>query len=171
MDLRKELLKAHNRTQALRIVRYVGKDTARFKSLVDVYLEGPYRVTQRASWPLGICVENYPPMVKPHLKRLLDFLKRPGTHDAVRRNTMRLLQYAEIPKRNHGQVVNVCFEYLQQKNIAVAIKVFAMSVLRKIIDDQPELLQELKVILEDQFPFATAAFRSRARKVLKSIPA
>jgi hypothetical protein len=168
MDLRKELLKGHNRNQAQKIADYACNSPAKFKSLIDIYLEGPYRITQRASWPIGMCVEKYPVMVKPHLKQLLDFLKHPGTHDAVRRNTMRLLQYVDIPKRNHEQVINICFAYLQQKNIAVAIQAFAMSVLAKIIHDKPELQRELKIILEDQFPFASPAFRSRALKVLKS---
>ena len=162
-------MKAHSLLQTNKIVRYVGKDPERFKSLIDIYLAGPYRVTQRASWSIGKCIEQHPPLVGPHLKRLLDFLKKPGVHDAVKRNTMRLLQYVDIPKRNHDQVLNICFDYLQEKNLPVAIKVFSMSVLPDIIHDKPELQQELRIILEDQFPYSSAAFRSRARKVLKDI--
>lgn len=162
-------MKAHNLRQTNKIVRYVGKDPGRFKSLIDIYLEGPYRVTQRASWSIGKCIETHPPLVGPHLKRLLDFQTKPGVHDAVKRNTMRLLQYIDIPKRNHDQVLSLCFNYLQEKNLAVAIKVFSMSVLTGIIRDKPELQQELRIILEDQFHYSSAAFRSRARKVLKAI--
>jgi hypothetical protein len=169
MDLQKELDKAHNRQQAEKITRYVGNDPARFASLIKIYLQGPYRITQRASWPIGKCIERNPKLAGPHLKTLLDFLKKPGVHDAVKRNTMRLLQHINIPKRNQDQVMTICFEYLQEPKLAVAIKAFAMTSLMKVIHDKPELLQELRVIIEDELPYATAAFRSRGNKVLKQI--
>lgn len=168
MDLRKEVLKEHSRVQAHKIADYVGSNAQRFEALIEVYLAGPYRVTQRAAWPLSLCVEQHPTLIGPHLKKVLDYLKKPGIHDAVKRNTMRLLQFITIPKRNQDQVVNLCFDYLLRKQEPVAVKAFSMTVLSKIIHDKPELQQELKIILEDQLPFATPAFRSRAMKILKN---
>lgn len=169
MDLQTELIKAHNRQQAEKITRYIGDNPARFASLIKIYLEGPYRITQRASWPIAKCVERNPSLVKPHIKSLLDFLNTPGVHDAVKRNTMRLFQYIDIPKRNHDQVMTICFAYLQERKLPVAIKAFAMTVLMKVIHDKPELLQELRIIIEDELPYASAAFRSRGTKVLKQL--
>jgi len=169
MDLAKALLKEHSRTQMLKIVDYVGQNEARFKVLVEVYLTGPYRITQRAAWPLSYCVEHHPALVKPHLRRLLDFLDRPDAHVAVKRNTMRLLQFVDLPKRFEGRVAEFCFAFLQSKSETIAVKVFAMSTLHRIVKAQPELGPELKIIIEDQLPYAGPAFRSRALKVLKSI--
>lgn len=168
MDLRKEVLKEHSKAQAHKIADYVGSSAVRFQALIEVYLAGPYRVTQRAAWPLSLCVEQHPALIGPHLKKMLDHLKKPGIHDAVKRNTMRLLQFVTVPKRNQDQVVNLCFDYLLRKQEPVAVKAFSMTVLSRIIHDKPELQKELRVILEDQLPFATAAFRSRALKILKS---
>lgn len=169
MDLTKALLKEHSKAQMTKIVDYVGQNKARFKVLVEVYLSGPYRVTQRAAWPLSYCVERYPGLVKPHLKRLLDFLDKPGIHDAVKRNTLRLLQYIELPKRLHGRVADLCFQYLQSKREPIAVKAFSLTVLQRIVEVEPELGTELKIIIEDQLPYASPAFRSRAMKVLKTI--
>ena len=169
MDLTKALLKEHSKAQMIKIVDYVGQNDARFKVLVEVYLAGPYRVTQRAAWPLSYCVERYPGLVKPHLKRLLDFLDKPGIHDAVKRNTLRLLQYIELPKRLHGRVADLCFQYLQSKREPIAVKAFSLTVLQHIVEVEPELGAELKIIIEDQLPYASPAFRSRALKVLKTI--
>ncbi len=169
MDLTKALLKEHSKAQMTKIVDYVGQNQARFKVLVEVYLAGPYRVTQRAAWPLSYCVERHPDLVKPHLKRLLDFLNKPGIHHAVKRNTLRLLQYIELPKRLHGRVADLCFQYLQSKGEPIAVKAFSLTVLQRILEEQPELGSELKIIIEDQLPYASPAFRSRAMKVLKVI--
>ena len=51
----------------------------------------------------------------------------------------------------------------------MAVRVFSMSVLARIAHDQPELKNELKIMIEDQLPFGSAAFLARARKVLKQL--
>jgi hypothetical protein len=99
----------------------------------------------------------------------MDYLYTPGIHNAVKRNTMRLLQFAKIPKAYSGQVVEKCFHYLLDKKEAVAVKVFSMTVLSHIVRNEPELKHELRIIIEDYLPYATPGFISRARKVLKEI--
>ena len=81
MDLQKEILKEHSKAQAHKLAGYVGNNPSRFKFLVEVYLAGPYRVTQRAAWPLSICAERHPDLIIPHLKKLLNFLSKPCIHD------------------------------------------------------------------------------------------
>jgi hypothetical protein len=169
MDLKKRLDLGQSKTQTNEIVDYVNGIPNRFKELVEVFLNGHYRTTQRAASPLSICVEKWPYLIDPHLKKLLDHLGNPRAHDAVKRNTMRLFQFIDIPNRYHGRVVDLCFEYLRNPKIAVAIRVFSMTVLANVIDDQPDMKKELKLILEDQLPYGSAAFKSRAGKVLKKI--
>jgi hypothetical protein len=169
MDLQKEILREHSKAQALKIVRYVGTNPSRFAILVAVFLEGPYRVTQRAAWPLTICAEEHPPLIAPHLKKILAFVGKPGVHDAVKRNTMRLLQFVDIPRALQGAVADLCFLYLQNKTEAVAVRVFAMTVLGKIAKTNPELKHELMLLIEDGLPYGTAAFHSRAKKVMKEL--
>lgn len=108
-------------------------------------------------------------MVIPHLKVILNYLKKPGIHDAVKRNTMRLLQFIDIPKRYQGQVAGICFGYLQDAKEPVAIKAFSMTVLASIARQNPDLRQELAIVIEDQLPYGSPAFVSRGRKVLKEI--
>lgn len=169
MDLTRELLRAHTKNQATKISDYVSDSPARFKALVDIFLKGPYRITQRASWPLNLCIERHPALVKPHLKRILKLLQEPGIHDAVKRNTMRFLQFCTIPRALHGNVADLCFQYLESKKEAVAVKVFAMTVLSSLIENEPDLKKELRIILEDQLPYASAGFTVRAHRVLKAL--
>jgi hypothetical protein len=171
MDLRKEILKEHSKRQTTKLVDYVGNNPTRFKALVNVFFAGPYRVTQRAAWPISICVEKHPRLVGPHLKKMLDYLKKPDIPDSVKRNTVRLLQHIEIPKRLHGRVADVCFGYLQNRKERVAVRVFSMSVLGEVAHHNPALKNELRLIIEDEQPYASAGFISRARKVLKKLKA
>lgn len=169
MDIRKEILKEHSKTQCDKICRYVGNNPGRFNDLIVIYFDGPKVVTQRAAWPVSRCIENHPELIKPHLNKMLDFTQQPGVHDAVKRGTMRCLQFVEVPKKYHGKLVQICFDFVESKSEAVAIKVFAMIVLCKIIKDEPDLKKELRIIIEDQMPYGSGAFRSRGRKVLKEL--
>ncbi|HEY3403786.1 MAG TPA: hypothetical protein VGK59_10395 [Ohtaekwangia sp.] len=170
MDLTKEIRKEHSKTMAHKIAGYVGNNPTRFKALLNIYLGGPYRITQRAAYPLGVCAERYPELIMPHLSKLIHFVRKPGIHNAVKRNTLRMLQFIEIPGRYHGRIAALCFEYLQSKHEPVAVKVFSMSVLSAIVNKNRDLQKELRIILEDQMPFASAAYLSRARKVLRNLP-
>ena len=169
MDIGKELAREHSRSRMMKIVDYVGDNPARFKALVDVFLAGPYRITQRAAWPLSYCAEREPALIIPHLKAILNYLKKPGIHDAVKRNTIRLLQFIDIPKRYQGQVADICFAYLQDPKEPVAIRAFSMTVLASIARQNPDLREELAIMIEDHLPYASPAFVSRGRKVLKEI--
>ena len=167
MDFRDSLQKTHSKAQSVKIADNVGVNKARFKKLLDVYLTGPYRITQRAAWPLSLCVERHPRLIQPHLGQILRHLERPGVHDAVRRNTVRMLQSIEIPPRFRGKVADLCFAYLKNRKEPIAIRVFSMTVLKNLSTTEPDLMQELRLLIEDELPYASAAFRARARTTLK----
>jgi hypothetical protein len=171
MDLKKRLNLGQSKKLALEIVDYVNGSPIRFKELVKIYLNGPYRITQRAALPLSYCIEKWPYLIDSHWKKIIHFIEKPEAQDAVKRNTMRLLQFVDIPKRYHGAVAGLCFRYLQDPKVAVAIRVFSMTVLDNIINDQPDIQKELKLILEDQMPYGSAAFKNRAMKILKRLSA
>ena len=134
---------------------------------MNVFLNGPYRVTQRSGWPLSYCVEHHPELIKPHIRKIILNLNAPGLHHATKRNTLRLLQFIEIPKSMLGIVADVSFRFLCDPKEPIAVKVFSMAILSKMSQHQPEIGRELKLIVEDQLPFAGPAFSSRARKVMQ----
>lgn len=171
MDLRKHLSRSGAIGELTKMGDDLGSNIPLFKALVDIYIEGPYELTHRAAHVINIITARYPQMIQPHLKRIITHLEKPGVHDAYRRNTIRMLQWIELPRIFQGLILDICFRYLQDKKEAIAIKVFSMSVISKIASDEPSLLAELSIILEDQLPYAGPAFRSRAAKVLRAIRA
>lgn len=167
MDLKAQILREHSKANCMAITKYVGSNPKRFGELVKVYIAGPYRVTQRAAWPLSCCIEDHPTLIEPHLKKILDFVTMPDAPVAVKRNTVRLLQFIEVPKKFQGRVTEICFNFLNDKKETVAVQVFAMTALSNIAKHQPELANELRVIIEDRLPYASAGFKSRGVKTLK----
>jgi hypothetical protein len=166
MNLKEALLKEHSKAQCDKIVRYIGNNKERFAELMKLFFKGEYRVTQRAAWPMSYCVRNHPTLIKPYLKKLIDNLEKPAQHDAVIRNSVRLLQDVEIPEDHHGRVMTICFNFIQSNETAVAIKAFSLTILKNLAKQYPEIIPEVKAIIEERWEHETAAFRSRAKKLL-----
>ena len=168
MVLRSEILKEHSKAQCTKIVKWVGDSQERFDELFDLFLHDEYRVVQRAAWPVGNAVMAHPSLIDKHWKHLINNLQKPGLHDAVKRNSIRLLQDIEIPKKFHGEIMNICFAYLESPEEPLAVKAFSMSVLANLAKQYPEIIPELKLLIEDQLPRQTAGFISRGKKILKA---
>jgi hypothetical protein len=169
MNLLKLILKEHSKATTSKIVTYVGSDPTRFATLVTIFLQGPYLVTQRAAWPISYCVQNHPELIKGHLEKMIDFADQPGVHDAVKRNTIRSLQFVAMPRNLQGKVFDFCFRCLANPKEPIAVRVFSMTVLSNLAKENPELKNEIIPLIEDQLPFASAGFRSRGTRVLKEL--
>jgi len=114
MDILKLLRAEHSKKQTDRIVAYIGEDKERFAQLIELFFKGEYRITQRAAWPLSYCVRRHPDLITPYYRQLLDNLGRKDIPVAVIRNTVRLLQDVSIPRRWHGRVMSICFEFVAE---------------------------------------------------------
>jgi len=167
MDLRETILKKYTLENCNAIVEWVGYSQKRFDELFNLFLEGDYRVTQRAAAPISYCVEAHPEFIDENYAGLIACLKRPGLHDAVKRNSIRLLQFVDIPEKFQGDVMNLCFQYLENPTEAVAIKAFSLTVLGNMARHYPEIIPEIKLLIEEQLPLQSAAFKSRAKVFLK----
>jgi hypothetical protein len=169
MQLREQILLEHTKANCDTIVQWVGGSQQRFDELFALFLTDVYRVSQRAAWPLSYCVEAHPEFIKKNFGKLIKNLQHPGLHDAVKRNTVRLLQYVAIPKKHQGTVMDICFGYVASPIEAVAVKAFSLTVLGNLAKQYPDIIPEIKLLIEAQLPHQTPAFRSRAKAFLKGV--
>lgn len=169
MKLKETILKEHSKANCLKIVKWVGSDQKRFDELFNLFLNDEYRVVQRAAWQVSYCVEAHPAFMQKHFSRLVKNLEQPNLHDAVKRNTVRLLQYVNIPEKFHGRVMDICFRFTSSPDEAPAVKAFSITVLQNLVKQYPEIINELKLIIEERWDYETAAFKSRAKKILNLV--
>ncbi len=170
MNIRDEILREHSRKQSEKIAKYIGSDKKRFAELMNLFLGNTYRVTQRAAWIVSICSERNPKLIQPYLSKMVKMMEG-KVHDAVKRNTLRIFQNIELPKSLWGKTVDVCFRFLISPDEPIAIKIFAMTVASNICKHEPELKNELELVIEDQMENASAGFSARAKRILKEIRA
>ncbi len=170
MNLRNEILKEHSKANTLQIAAWVGDDRERFGALLTLFLEDEYRVVQRVAWILNTIAEKHPALITPHLEVMIARMQEPGIPVAVKRNVIRMLQYMDMPESIHGPVMQVCFDWLADPRETVAVRCFSMTVLAKLARIYPEIVQELRIIIEDHLGSQpTAGFKARARKVLSDV--
>jgi len=169
MQLRETILSEHSKANCTRIASWVGSNQQRFDELFDLFLNDEYRVVQRAAWPLSNAVIAHPQLIQKHFGRLLKNLNKTGLHDAVKRNTVRLMQDISIPKKYQGKVMNICFDYIISPVEKPAVKAFSLTVLQNLSKQYPEIKQELKTIIEDRWDLESTAFKSRAKKIIKDL--
>ncbi len=158
----------HSKAQASRIVAWVGRDPHRFAELLGFVTGADKRLAQRAAWPLSYCVREHPKLARPHLERMLLNLKTPGQHAAIRRNTFRLLEEIELPDSLHGLATELSLAALGSAEEPVAVKVYAMTVLKRLIAHYPELEFEVRALIDEQKHHQSAAFFSRVRRLFGS---
>lgn len=135
--------------------------------LVHLFTTDDYRVVQRAAWPIGTIAETQPQLLQKHLPLLVSLLRKPGLHIAVRRNITRLLQYINIPEELKGDVMDACFSFICDVQEKAAVKAFSLTILEQLSKEYPEILPEIVTVIEERWEYETAAFHSRARKILK----
>ena len=169
MNIKESLLSGHSKARTMKIVNYVGDDKKRFRELITAFLEGEYRLTQRAAWPLSYCGTAHPKWILSYTQKLLNKLREPNIHNAVKRNILRVWQNCDLHEKYAGEIYDVCNGYLHSLEEPIAIRVFAMSVMANLCKKFPELSPELKMMVEDMIPFGGPAIRSRGKKVLKEL--
>ncbi len=76
MNLKDAILQEHSKAQCNRIVNYIGSDKKRFSELMDLFLNGEYRVCQRAAWPVSNCVSLHPQLIEPYLDKIIKRLSK-----------------------------------------------------------------------------------------------
>ncbi|HRE49925.1 MAG TPA: hypothetical protein PK339_00785 [Flavitalea sp.] len=166
MDLEKTLLKEHSKEQCDAIVAYIGEDPRKFARLMNLFLSGDALVRQRAGWPLSYCVQSCPGLALPYFDQLLKMLTTPNIHPAISRNITRLFQYTPVPKRFQGRLMDACFGFISDPRSPIAVRAFSLSILEKMTEDYPEIFPEIQLIIEEHWDEASAAFRSRAKRIM-----
>ena len=112
------------------------------------------------------CAIDHPEFMKHNFDKLVENLKKPGIHDSVKRNSLRLLEAIDIPEKYEGDIMEICFQFVEVPDEPVAIKAFSLTILGKLAKKYPEIIPEIKLLIEDQVPYQTAGFKGRAKKLL-----
>jgi hypothetical protein len=171
MNIKAELLgdERQSKRKATLVAEYASSSEQAFGELMDCFLSDEKVLSQRAAYSLGIASSKNPDLTKPHIGTLVRQLGRSDVHDAVLRNSARILETASIPEEFHAGLIDTTLKIIQDRQFAIAIRTFSLTILYNLSRIYPELKSELKFVIEERLEFESAAFKSRARKILNRI--
>jgi hypothetical protein len=148
------------------LIAAAGDDPVIFGHLAELAIQGKGSIPMRASWALEGIDNNFPELAGPYIKPLIKSVDK-IKHTGALRNILKLLSRKKIPQVMQGRLINHCFEWLNDRNIPVAVKVYAMQIVANLSEEYPELLVELKGVLETLYDSSSPGFKSMAKKILK----
>ena len=168
MNIKEALLEEHTKANTLRITEFIGSDPEKFEELMNLILNDEYRVVQRGSWVVRHCHDKEPSLILPYLEEVISKLRNPS-HDAYKRNMLVILSEVDVPDKFIGELADICFDSLENRSEAVAIRAHAISNLYNICFKEPDLANELRLLLEEFMPHESAGFKSKAKKTINNL--
>ena len=124
--------------------------------------------SDRAAWVLTFWMDEHSEKLQTLLPRFIKWLSDKNVSEPVKRQTLSIIQHMEIPETFHGKIMEICFDTIQSADIGSAPKAFCLHLLNRLCSIYPELLPEIRLIIEDRWPIEKAAFRSAASHLLKN---
>jgi len=137
----------------------------RTAEFIDLFFSDDLRISHKAGWIIQLLAEYAPEFIISYIPLFIEQLSNPA-HDAYVRNTMRAFQDLPLQEDYEGILYDIAFAYLTDPKSAIAIKVFSMSVLRKIAIKYEGLIEELIAAIEVEIPHGSSGFKNRAAKEL-----
>ena len=137
-------------------------------NLLELCLTIKYPFTQYSSWLLSHVAENHREFLLPfHQDLILVFLK--CTDHSTQRNLGNTL--LKLPETNYksDEMLERLFNFLQNSDTKVALKAYAMYLLIPLVKPYPELIRELKLVINSRVELESKAYLGAVKKVEKML--
>lgn len=166
MNLIEQLSKPQSKSNADRITRWALREKSNFSALLKLVFGNEERMAQLAAWPLNEAARKKPEWILPHTTALFKLIEK-KTHAAVARNILRIYEEIELPKKDLGRMTSICFSILQNPGRTIAERAYAMGILSRICEKEPDLARELLLVADDCLQEQIPALTARVKMVHK----
>ena len=132
--------------------------------LIGIVFEKEEPVSRRAIWALDVLDESYPKLVEPFIEDMIKNLSFEG-HDAFKRHSLRILSRHQIPETYEVIVFDFCLKIVTG-NEATASKLFAIHILYRFAEKEPEIMHELIAAIEIGIQGGSVGLKNIGNKTL-----
>jgi len=168
MSLIEIIMAEHSKAQAKMIADIIIQEPVLLGELMEIIFSNTEPASRRAAWPLRFIHNRDLKILLPYFPLIVEEL--PGVESvAVQRSLLYILAYSDIPEDYHGQLLQFTSQLLTNRNTSVASTIYSMDIFFKLSLDEPDLLFELKNMLEMLMPYGSAGVKSKSRRIIKKI--
>jgi len=168
MSLSEIIMAEHSRAQAVLIADIIIQKPSLLDELMKIIFAEEEPLSRRAAWPLRFIHEeekclfnNYFPIIITKLPEIKSV--------AIQRNLLYILAYSHVPESYYGSLLDFTSKILLNTSSSVASIIYSIDIFYNLSKKEPELLNELKLMIELLLPNATAGVRSKSLRTLKKI--
>ena len=124
----------------------------------------------RATWLMDKVYDEAPELVRPYIPQMIQLIPKLKCH-SKQRQFLKLISTEPLPKKISGHFINSCFDLLISNATPVAVRVYAMQILFNFSQQEPDIKNELALVIEEFMIDGSAGFRCRGKRILKKLQA
>ncbi|TKG96438.1 hypothetical protein EYV94_04085 [Puteibacter caeruleilacunae] len=167
MNLKEIVLGSLHKEEGALIAHTIKDNPKQIRELIDIARLN-HKKAWRAAWLLDNVNDLSPQFVRPLVPAIIELLT-PTLPDGHKRHFLKIIALHPLPKDIPGDLINYCFDWLNDLTVPIAVRVNAMQFIFHATSRYPELKQELQLTIETHLEHGSAGFKSRGGKILKAL--
>ncbi len=132
------------------------------------FATGEHKRAWRATWLMDKVYDEAPELIRCYIPQMIELIPSLKC-ESKQRQLLKLISCEPLPKNISGEFINCCFDYLISSSTAVAVKVHAIQILFNFAQQEPDIKNELVLVIEECMIDGTTGFKARGRKLLKKL--
>ncbi len=151
-------------------VELMGTDEKIFARLISISIEEKVPLCWRAARVIDLACEKHKYLFESYINTIINSFDK-FKSDGQKRIYLRIISRYRLNQAIHeaAKLINICLDYLTYSQESIAVKAFAMEIIYNISKDEPDLQNELMLIIEDRMQFYSAGLKSKGRRILKDL--
>ncbi len=148
--------------------RQVSESESDIKILFELNDSADEKIAWRSAYIIDMVHDYKKEAILPYLTRIAEKAPHVKNH-SIKRHYCRILAQHDLSELASGSLLDSCFEWLQMQEIPIAVKAHCMMILYNLCEEYPELIPELKAVLENLIPYGSKGEVNRAKSILKQL--
>jgi len=124
-------------------------------------------IAWRAYWTFEHCIDSKEQAAY-FLDNIVNNLNSYKT-DGLKRHALKIVLMFNPSEYDSLKLIDFCFKILENRSESIAVRAHAMSLLYQISEKQPDILYELKALIEINLPDASPGIKNKSIKLLEKI--
>ena len=168
MDLKELIMQEYSKVHANLVAEYILSKPELMPELLDIIYLFDDPVSKRASWSLKILSEKDSSIIDPYVDLMVDML--PKTNDIpILKLVLATLRMTHIPENKQGELLQFTSEVLTDSGSSIASLIYSIDIFYKLSVKEPDLLNELRIMLEQLIPNGSPGVKNKCHKLIRKI--
>ena len=168
MTLSELILSDYNRVHADFVADYIITNPELMPEMLELVFKLEEPLSRRAAWSFRIISQKKVSIVEPFVNELINKIR--DVNDVpILKLILAVLVETDIPQEYHGEILQFTSEILTDSNSSIASLIYSMDIFYKLSLKEPDLLNELRLMLEQILPYGSPGVKNKCGRLIRRI--